>query len=361
MNGSPTYWNIDRIMCLIIGIAIGAVLILLIRYLSDVLLPFVVACFFAYLLQPLVEFNRRWIHTKGRTIASIVTLLDLVAVISLFIYIFVPTIISEADDLARIIKNVTTGKQPVPEYYRSIITFVERYASPEQIKEMLSSMHIDELVSKGSSLLEESLDVVIQTLGWALTIVYLLFILIDYPKIVNGFKLIFPNKYRARALTVVNDVKISMQRYFRGQGLVALCATVLYSVGFTIIGLPLAIPMGILVGILYMIPYFQYITLIPVAIICFIYSLGGHEHFVTLFGKSLLVYLISQSICDYILTPRIMGKEMGLNPAMILLSLSIWGSLLGIIGMIIALPVTSLILTYYEKYISNPRPRKKDN
>ena len=50
-----------------------------------------------------------------------------------------------------------------------------------------------------------------------------------------------------------------------------------------------------------------------------------------------------------------MGKEMGLNPAIILLSLSVWGSLLGILGMIIALPVTSLIMTYYERYISNPR------
>lgn len=77
-----------------------------------------------------------------------------------------------------------------------------------------------------------------------------------------------------------------------------------------------------------------------------------------LFGKSLLVYVISQSICDYILTPHIMGKEMGLNPAVILLSLSVWGSLLGIIGMIIALPVTSLIMTYYEQYISSPRTKQ---
>ena len=306
MNNTTPYWNIDRIMRLIIGIAIAAVLIMLIRYLSNVLLPFVVACFFAYLLQPLVEFNRRWMHVKGRTLPSVVTLIDILAVLGIFVYIFVPTIISEADHLGEIIKNVTDGRQPVPAYYRSVIVFVERYVSPEQIKATLGSMHIEELVAKGSSLLEESIDVILQTLGWALTLVYLLFILIDYPHIVRGFKLIFPGKYRDRALVVVNDVKQSMQSYFRGQGLVALCAAVFYCIGFSIIRLPLAIPMGILVGILYMIPYFQYVTLIPVAIICFITSLGGEEHFVTLFGKSLLVYLVSQSICDYILTPRIM-------------------------------------------------------
>lgn len=67
--------------------------------------------------------------------------------------------------------------------------------------------------------------------------------------------------------------------------------------------------------------------------------------------------MVSQSVCDYIITPHVMGRAMGLNPAVILLSLSVWGSLLGIIGMIIALPVTALIMTYYERYISEPRPR----
>ena len=111
--------------------------------------------------------------------------------------------------------------------------------------------------------------------------------------------------------------------------------------------------MGLIVGTLYMIPYFQYVTLIPVAALCFIYSLGGEVHFLGLLGKCGLVYLISQCLCDYVVTPHIMGREMGLNPAMILLSLSVWGSLLGIIGMIIALPATAIIFTYYERYISN--------
>ena len=145
-----------------------------------------------------------------------------------------------------------------------------------------------------------------------------------------------------------------MNRYFRGQGLVALCATVFYCIGFSIVGLPLAIPMGLLVGILYMIPYFQYVTLIPIAAICFIYSLGGYTPFLPEMGKCLIVYAVSQSICDYIITPHVMGKEMGMNPAIILLSLSVWGSLLGIIGMIIALPASALIMTYYRRYISEP-------
>lgn len=359
-NQNTTFWNIDRIMRLIIGIAIAAGLIFLINYLRDVLLPFFVACFISYLLQPLVEFNRRITHEKGRLFSSILSLLEVILVVGGIVYLFLPHVIGELDMLSRTIHEVTSGKRPLPAELVNIVDWVQRYVNPTDIKDMLGEMHLSTIITKGTSLLNESISVIIGVLGWALTIIYVLFILIDYPQIVRGFKLIIPHKYRSKALVVVHDVQVSMNHYFRGQGVVALCAAVFYCIGFSIIGLPLAIPLGILVGLLYMIPYFQYVTLIPVAIICGIYSLNGSESFLVLFGKSLLVYVVSQSICDYIITPHIMGKEMGLNPAVILLSLSVWGSLMGIIGMIIALPATSLIMAYYERYISNPHPQSTD-
>lgn len=354
-----TYWTADRIMRLIIGLAIGAGLIWLLGYLSDVLLPFFAACFFAYLLQPVVELNQRLIHTKGRVLASIMTVLEVSIVLIGVAWIFMPQIIRELDVLGDILHSVSTGQRPIPPEIATVIDFVEREFSPAELKSMLSEFRLSTLISRGSSLLGESLSVIFEALSWALTLIYVLFILIDYPQIVRGFKLIIPYKYRSGAMSIVREVQQSMNHYFRGQGCVALCAMVFYCIGFSIVGLPLAIPMGVLVGILYMIPYFQYVTLVPVAVICLIYSLGGEVTFLNLFGKSLLVYLCSQSVCDYILTPHIMGKEMGMNPAVILLSLSVWGSLLGIIGMIIALPTTSLIMVYYERYISNPRQPKK--
>lgn len=355
------FWNIDRIMKLIIGLAIASVLIWLIRYLSDVLLPFFVACFIAYMLQPLVELNRKFIHEKGRAISSIMTVLEVLAVLVGIVWIFLPNVIKELDIMGSIIHEVTSGKRPIPKEYGDIIQWVEQYLRPSEIKAQLTDLHLGSIISKGTSLLSESISVIVGVLGWALTLIYVMFILIDYPQISRGFKLIIPHKYRDNAMVVVREVQTSMNHYFRGQGLVALCAMVFYCIGFSIVGLPLGIPMGILVGVLYMIPYFQYVTLIPVAIICAIFSLNGQASFLSLFGSCLLVYLVSQCICDYILTPHIMGKEMGMNAAVILLSLSIWGSLLGIIGMIIALPVSSLIMAYYERYISNPRKQTKDS
>lgn len=358
---SSRYWTVDRIMRLVIGLAIAAALIYLVRYLSNVLLPFFVACFIAYILQPIVDMNRRLTRTKGRVIPSILTLVDVTVVIALVVYIFLPSVIKELNTLGDILKSVSSGEVKLPKFYVTVVDFINKYFNPDNISGMLDGTHIEALLSKGSSLLEESIGVVMEILSWLLTLIYILFILIDYPEISRGFKLIIPHKYRPRTMVVVRDVENSMNHYFRGQGVVAMCAAVFYCIGFSIVGLPLAIPMGIIVGILYMIPYFQYVTLIPVAAICFIYSLGGSVEFLPEMGKCLLVYVVSQCICDYVITPHIMGKEMGLNPAIILLSLSVWGSLLGIIGMIIALPVTALIMTYYERYISNPAPETDES
>ena len=347
------YWNIDRIMWLLIGMTVTGVLLWLMYYLRDALLPFFVACVIAYMLQPLVDINIRLLRLKGRGLASVLTVLEVSVVIGLLLWLTLPSVVSELAGLGKIMSDISSGKETLPPAYASVMRFVTRYFDPGYLSETLSKVRVDELIVKGTSLLEESASVVMKVLGWLLTVIYVLFILIDYPQIVRGFKQIVPLRYRDKAMEVANDIITSMNRYFRGQGLVALFAMVFYCSGFLIVGLPLAIPMGLLVGVLYMIPYFQYVTLIPVALICFIYSIDGQMAFLPELGKCLLVYVFSQCVCDYVVTPRVMGRELGLNPAIILLSLSVWGSLLGIIGMIVALPVTALLMSYYQVYVSN--------
>lgn len=354
-----SYWTSDRIMRLLIGLVIAAALVWLLRYLSDVLLPFFAAFFIAYLLQPVVDFNKRLIRAKGRTLPAMLTLLDVTVVIGLVVYIFLPSVISELDTLGSIVSDLSSGKRQIPGNLAPLVDFIDKYLNADSIKSVLSGEHFETLINKGSSIIEGSLSVVMRVLMWLLMLIYIIFILIDYPHICHQFKMIIPHKYRRRGVAVVRDVETNMNRYFRGQGLVALFAMIFYCTGFSLVGLPLAIPMGLLVGILYMIPYFQYITLIPVAVICFIYSLGGYADFMPEMGKCLLVYVVSQCVCDYIITPHVMGRELGMNPAIILLSLSVWGSLLGIIGMIIALPLTSLLSSYYRRYISEPEDRRK--
>ena len=162
-----------------------------------------------------------------------------------------------------------------------------------------------------------------------------------------------PKKYRKTVTGILNDVKDGMNRYFRGQALVALCVGILFSIGFLIIDFPLAIGLGLFIGALNMVPYLQIIGFVPTIMLAILKAADTGDNFWIIIASAAAVFIVVQIIQDGYLVPRIMGKITGLNPAIILLSLSIWGSLMGMLGMIIALPLTTLMLSYYQRYIIN--------
>lgn len=361
MDSSPTGrvsrpFTFDRFVRLLIALAIAAGAVWLINDLKNVLLPFVVACLISYLLEPVLQFQRRLLHLKGRVIATFVTLFEVMFLLGLLGYFCIPSIINELNQMVDLVKKYYESDVKLPYIPAEVHDYLRRFINPTEIEKYLDVTHIGSILEKGTNIISTSIDFLIHTVEWLLMFIYVIFIMIDYPYLVTGFRMMVPPKSRPVVYRLFRDIKLSMDHYFRGQSFLALCAAVFYSIGFSIVGIPLAIVLGVSVGILYLIPYFQYVTLIPVTIVCIIYSMGGQADFWTLEGECILVYVVSQSTCDYVLTPKIMGKVMGLNPALILLSLSIWGSLLGILGMLIALPVTTLIISYYEQYVILRRP-----
>ncbi len=275
-------------------------------------------------------------------------------------YFFLPSVFHEIDELGEMIKEGSSRDQVIPFIPAEFHEFFTRNINYENFMQLINEGHLESVFDQGTSLVGSVIDFVLHTLEWLLTFIYVIFVLLDYQHLMKGFRLLVPPKYRPIAYKVGDDIKSSMNHYFRGQALIALCAAVFYSIGFSIVGIPMAIVLGITVGILYLIPYFQYITLIPVAIVCYISSMTGAVDFWTELCKCGLVYLISQCICDYVLTPKIMGKALGLNPAIILLSLSVWGRRLGLFGMIIALPLTTLLLAHYQEYVINAETRPEN-
>lgn len=341
-------FTFDRVVRILAALLLAAAAVWLINTLRNVLLPFFLACLIAYLLEPLVGLNQRLLRLKGRVVASLLTIVEVTAVLVLLGYFFVPSVIREVAELEAMLSR---GDGAAPSFIPpSIAGPLNQWVKDLNVGELMRSSHFMSLVNSGGSFIAAAVSWLLHTLEWLLTFIYVIFILIDYPTLTQGFKQLVPVRYRRTVFGIASDIAQSMNRYFRGQALLALCAAVLYCIGFSIVGIPMAIVLGILVGVLYMIPYFQYITLIPVAAVCLIDSMGGGAGFWTELGQCLLVYVVSQCVCDYILTPKIMGKAMGLNPAIILLSLSVWGTLMGIIGMIIALPLTTLLLSYYRRY-----------
>ena len=191
-------------------------------------------------------------------------------------------------------------------------------------------------------------------LGFSVVIIvflYLIFILLDFEKISAGMFAVIPAKHKKIASEVILDLESGMNRYFRGQALISMIVGILFIIGFSIIGLPLAIVMGLLIAVLNLVPYLKTLTVIPVLILGVLQSFETNKSMGGILLGIFLVFAIIQVLEDMILTPRIMGKVTGLNPAVIMLSLSIWGSLMGIVGMIIALPLTTLIISYYKRYV----------
>lgn len=345
-------FTFDRVVRIVAGLALLAGAVWLINVLRNVLLPFCLACLIAYLMEPLVGVNQRILRLRGRVVASLLTIFEVTLFLAVLSYFFIPSIISEVHELEAMIRRGSSSEAGVPFIPDEIVAPVREWVRGLSVADVLRSNHFESLLSSGTSVLASVIGFLLHTLEWLLTFIYVIFILIDYDSLMGGFRMLVPGRYRDIVARVSCDIKTSMNHYFRGQALIATCAAVFYCIGFSIVGIPLAIILGITVGVLYMIPYFQYVTLLPVMAVCFIDSLGGTVAFWPEFGECLLVYLVSQCICDYILTPKIMGKAMGLNPAVILLSLSVWGTLLGLIGMIIALPLTTLLLAYYQEFIN---------
>ncbi|MCH5319549.1 MAG: AI-2E family transporter [Paramuribaculum sp.] len=360
-------YTFDRVVRLIIGALIVCGIIWLINILKGVLLPFCVACLIAYIFEPFVQFNRKLLKLKGRIAAIFVTLFEAIFFISLILYFTVPLLMDEIHKFAVILKKYATEEiniQFLPGY---IHDFLRRQVDFTELSDILTKQEWMELIenalSASWSIITGSISVLMGVFSWFIVILYVVFIMIDYERLAKGFRHLVPPKYRPLVFKIGDDIKESMNHYFRGQALVAFIVGILFCIGFSIVGLPMAIILGLFIGLLNMVPYLQLISIIPTAILCIIYSVGGGGDFWAIFWECMVVYCVVQVIQDLFLTPKIMGKAMGLNPAIILLSLSIWGSLMGLIGLIIALPLTTLLLSYYDHYVigRGEPPRERDN
>ena len=116
-------------------------------------------------------------------------------------------------------------------------------------------------------------------------------------------------------------------------------------------GLPLAIIVGLFIGLLNMVPYLQVIGIAPCLLLGLLQAAESGTSYWLILLFIALVFVVVQCIQDLFLVPKIMGNVTGMNPAIILLSLSIWGALLGVTGMIIALPMTTLCISYYKRFV----------
>ena len=335
-----------------IGLLVLGILLLL-NYLSHVLLPFFVAWFFAYLLYPMVKFVERHLHVP-RALSIILSMLVVTAVISGVVYMIIPPMIEQFEKLGALATdyihksaNITSIPGAVSEWIAENQQEIEAFFKSKDFTDGLKTV-MPELFN----FLGQTYSVIMSIIASFITLLYMFFILLDYEYLTDNWIKIFPKKNRPFWQELMFDVERELNNYIRGQGLVALCMGVLFCIGFTIIDFPMAIGLGIMIGIMDMVPYLHTFALIPTVLLALMKSADTGQNFWIILILALAVFLIVQIICDMIVTPKVMGKAMGLNPAILLLSLSVWGALLGFIGLIIALPLTTLLIAYYQRYVT---------
>lgn len=348
-------YTFDRVVRILFSVCGILVVIYLLDLLKGVLLPFLVACLICYILEPVVKWNMRWMHLRSRFLPVVATLLEAAAVLMLFCWFFVPYIVKECQQMTEVVRAYASEQIHLPYISESIHRFIIENVDFNRLARMLSREEwialIRNTVASSWNFLTSGVAFIASIVSWMVVILYVLFIMLDYERLMLSFRQLVPHNHRRRVYRITSDIKHTMSRYFRGQFLIAAIVGILFALGFMLIGLPMGVVLGLFIGVLNLVPYLQLISLPITALLCLVWTAGTGGDFWVIFWESMAVYVVVQCIQDLVLTPRVMGKAMGLNPAIILLALSVWGSLLGFMGLIIALPLTTLILSYYNQYV----------
>ena len=338
-----------------IGVLILVGIVMLLNRLSNVLVPFFLAWLIAYILFPLVKFFQYRCRMKYRVLGILSAFIVTGLVLTIVFMLMIPPMVEESLRVKDLLIAYVTNNETVGNIPRMIQEYVRDHLSAEQIQAIVTQNGfldgIKATLPKLWDIITQSINIVSSVFTLTMVALYTFLILLDYEDINRGWPNLLPERYRNFAKQLVSDVEESMNKYFRGQALVALCVGILFSIGFLIIDFPIAVGLGMFIGLLNMVPYLQLIGFVPAILLAIVKAADTGQNFWVIMLMVLIVFAVVQIIQDTFLTPKIMGHVTGLHSAIILLSLSIWGSLMGILGMIIALPLTTLSIDYYQKFI----------
>ena len=353
------YWSLDRVMRFLKFLVLFTVGILLVYYLRGVLFPFFAAFLMAYIVNPVVN----WLETKvkHRVIAVIIVILVAGLVIGGALRLFIPMVINEIQNLGILIAKMFNDSEwssriahlmpgGLFDTIHSLISWDQLAVAMQRLDFWSEVQNIAGKVLPGAwGVLSYTGTIVLWFSGAAVIFMYLVFIMLDMPKLRRGVLTLIPEKFKVRASSFARETDQFMGTYFRAQSLVALTVGILYAIGFGIMGLPMGVAFGLFSGALNMIPYLQ-LTTIPLALLlAVVHALNTGMPFWEVALIVGAIYLVVQIIQDFFLVPRIVGGSMNLPPVGIILSLSIWGKLLGFLGLLVAIPFTCLCLVYIQK------------
>ena len=349
-------FTFDRIARMLVLSVLILLIYVAVQAIWSIILPFLLAGIFAYVMMPLVRFFQYTLRLRSRGLSVILTLLLLGAGVYLAVIFIIPSINAEIEKTLQVISGYSSGQDiltmVLPRNIRNYLNGGIRWGNfPQQLSLEKVLENVKLLLDQVGGIINSTLSIFSWGLVFLIGFIYFVFILLDFENLARGFISLFPKTLRPTIRTISMDLDRYMNNYFRGQALIAISVGILLSIGFNIIGLPLATAMGIFIGILNFIPYMQALGIIPLGLASLLMAAQTGENAFVCMLLAYGVLMIVQIIQDMIIVPHIMGQTMGMRPSLILLVLSIWGYLLGFFGMLIALPITMFIYSLYMRYV----------
>ncbi len=361
-------YTLDRIFRLFAAIALLTGGVLLLRTLADVLLPFAAALLLAYLANPAVRRIERALGGR-RMPAVLLFLLGTALFLGGLAWLALPAVARETALSARLLAQAVADSHMAGTIGQWL---------PDDIwgslKSSLGSQDMQELLHSGQTwtairailgrtvpglwnMVSGATGLLLGVVGLSVVLIYLVLLLADFERVSDGWGNWLPPAWREPVSGFMQEFESAMSRYFRAQALVAAIVGVLHATGFVLIGLPFAVPFGLLVGLLNMVPYLQLAALPPALFLALILAASSGIGIGTAIGLTALVFATIQILQDAVLTPRFVGGATGLPPWLVLLSLSVWGKLLGLLGLLIAIPSTCLVLAWYHRFLAANRAK----
>lgn len=348
----------------LVGALLGLFLLLarFVAIFSSVFLPLFVAMVLALVLRPIYDlFNVRWRLPAAASVALVFT--TILLPFALLLGLFGTIVVSETSEVVtRIPELVERTRSSVADQWPQVRELWERYELTGKLEEFVSQQAdgiwdaTKRLTSSAVSAGASAFRTVAAGLSWFVLPVYLAFFLMapPLPKDIEEFLPFFKAETRSDVVYLLKEFLDIIVSFFRGQLIVALGQGILYAAGFMLVGLQHGFTIGILLGLLNIVPYLGSMIGLAIALpLAFFQADGG----ATTLGLVIAVFAVVQVIEGYYLTPKVMGDRTGLHPLTIMVALFFWGTAFdGIAGMVLAIPLTAFLVVFWRlvksKYIT---------
>ena len=334
------------------ALAVGVALLFWLH--AAVLAPFLLSLALAYVLEPGVN----WLKGRGipRPAGAALCLLAAVLLVLLLLLLLVPIVVELAPMLRTQLPELAARgwHQVVPWLNQFGVKVPAELADLRPMLGELFNTHGERWVATLLNSLRLGGSLLLTASGLAVLVPALAFYwLLDWPRLLPGAASLVPVRWRVPVHGFLDEADQVLGQYLRGQIIVMLILAVYYSVGLMLFGFDLALPIGVFTGLAVFIPYLGFGLGLVLAVLAGVlqFAIGEQGLLWPMVGIA-VVYGLGQLIESFMLTPRLVGERIGLHPIGVILVLMLFGQWMGFVGVLLALPVSALLMVVVRRTLA---------